>query len=103
MKTDNSLGCDELLLSSKEYVGECRVTLFRPLSAIELSMSLDVVSGSLYTEFVLISWVGHDASTDVYGLIILAGVPETYELRKKINIKMHQQSTVFSQFFEQKS
>lgn len=68
MKTDNGLGCDELLLSSKEYVGECRVTLLRPLSVIELSspsMSLDVVSGSLYTEFVLISCVGHEASNDV--------------------------------------
>lgn len=83
---EEEVGCDELLLSSSEYVGECRVTLLRPLSMTELSsasISFEVVSGSLYTEFVLMSCVGHELSNVEYGLMILAGVPDTCEHRER--------------------
>jgi hypothetical protein len=50
-RTDRQpMGCIEPLLSSSEYVGECRVTLLLPLSTIELSspsMSFEVVSAYL--------------------------------------------------------
>jgi hypothetical protein len=78
-KTDKLDGSDELLLNSREYVGECRVTLLRLLS-MEFSlasMSLRVGSVTLYTELVLISCAGHLLSSDVYGLMILAGDPDT--------------------------
>lgn len=87
MRAGKMIGWDELLLNSREYVGgECLVTLLRPFSVIEFSspsMSFDVVSLNLYTELVLMSCVGHDESTEVYGLIIFAGVPGTCSREKK--------------------
>lgn len=81
-RTDRQLmGCVEPLLSSREYVGECRVTLLLLLSAIEFSSpstSFEVVSAYLYTEFVLISCIGQVVSAKLNGLMILAGVPETF-------------------------
>lgn len=79
-RTDKLDGCEELLLNSREYVGEWRVTLFRLLS-IEFaspSISFKVGSVTLYTELVLISCVGHLLSCDVNGLMMFAGDPETF-------------------------
>ena len=75
------IGWVDPLLSSSEYVGECRVTLFLLLSTIEFSSpstSFDVVSAYLYTEFVLMSCIGQVVSSELNGLMMFAGVPDIW-------------------------